>query len=67
MRITEKCMVCQDISPQYAEGMFIRGNFLCDCCEEMIASLEVKDVYYPYIKNCLKKIWFDETEKRYLS
>ncbi|HHT64234.1 MAG: sigma factor G inhibitor Gin [Bacillota bacterium] len=65
-----KCLVCNSTSPDYGAGLFIQGNFLCDCCEEMIISLKAEDIYYPFVKNSLKKIWQAGSirpEKRYLS
>jgi hypothetical protein len=70
MKTLEKCMVCNDASPQSSAGMFIKGNFLCHLCEEMIVSLKIEDIYYPFVKDCLRKIWltgYIGVEKRYLS
>ncbi len=70
MNTGDKCMVCNNTSPHYSEGMFIKGNFLCHLCEEMITSMKSEDIYYPFVKNCLKKIWITENigmKKRYLS
>lgn len=63
----EKCLVCNDSTPLYSEGMFIQGKFLCHCCEEMITSLRAEDIYYSFVKNSLKEIWRVNSERRYLS
>lgn len=63
--MTEKCCVCSDSSPCSEKGMFIRGNFLCWQCEAMIACLTPEDLYYPFVKNALKKIWVEKRVLRY--
>ncbi|MEL7564580.1 MAG: sigma factor G inhibitor Gin [Dehalobacterium sp.] len=63
----EKCLVCNDSTPLCSEGMFIQGKFLCHWCTEMITSLKAEDIYYPFVKDSLKKIWGVNTERRYLS
>ncbi|WP_089608928.1 sigma factor G inhibitor Gin [Dehalobacterium formicoaceticum] len=59
-----RCLVCSEIVPLHARGMIIQGNFICPYCEEMIATLNPEDIYYPYVQNCLKKIWIGRAEIR---
>ncbi len=59
----EMCVICKNYSYPDAQGIFIRDNFICVHCEHMILSLKVDDIYYPFVKNCLKNIWFNLEDK----
>lgn len=63
----EKCLVCNDSNSFCAEGLFIQEQFLCQECFEMIAALRPEDIYYPFVKNSLKRIWDVSIEGRCLS
>ncbi|WP_418219661.1 sigma factor G inhibitor Gin [Candidatus Formimonas warabiya] len=59
--------MCGQNTPLWTEGIFIKGKFICARCEQMILAVHVDDIWYPFIKDQLKHIWFNRTEGPYFS
>jgi hypothetical protein len=55
------CLVCQEASRWgLQDGYFIKGQFICARCEQMITRLNVHDPCYPLVRERMKRIWRQE-------
>ena len=59
-----KCIICGEVPANgIMGGIFVKGQFLCDCCEQRIVSLDEQKQSpetmedYALITSKLKKLW----------
>ncbi|MGI6038037.1 MAG: sigma factor G inhibitor Gin [Limnochordia bacterium] len=54
MAVRKRCFVCGRF---IAQGLQIRGCYLCTGCEHRIARVEVTDPYYRSLMAKMKTLW----------